>query len=360
MQEDMAVIIEGDRIVEVLPAGKLSMNIAVDDLGGGLLAPGFIDVQVNGGGGAFMNDNPIRETVKKIADSHRRFGTTGLLPTVITDDPKITEMAVAAVQSAIDDKVPGVLGIHLEGPFLDPSRKGAHPANFIRAISHADVKRIVAMECGVVMMTLAPNKVPAVVIEELSRHGILVSLGHAEATAREVRLALDSGARAFTHIYNAMSQLNGREPGMVGVGLSDAESFCGVIVDGLHVDDIALKILFATKPPSRVMLITDAMPPAAGGPESFSLQGRVARRIGQSLELEDGTLAGSIVTMDEAVRRSVQLGVKIEAALRMASAVPAEFLRKSDELGHIKAGFKASLVHLTDDLRANKTWIDGL
>lgn len=360
MQEDMAVLIEGDRIVEVLPAGKLSMNIAVDDLGEGLLAPGFIDVQLNGGGGAFMNDNPTRETVKKIADSHRRFGTTGLLPTVITDDPQITEMAVAAVQSAIDDKVTGVLGIHLEGPFLDPSRKGAHPANFIRTINNADVKRIVAIECGVVMMTLAPNKVPAVVIQELSRHGILVSLGHAEATSREVRLALDSGARAFTHIYNAMSQLKGREPGMVGVGLSDAESFCGVIVDGLHVDDIALKILFATKPPSRVMLITDAMPPAAGGPESFSLQGRVARRIGQSLELEDGTLAGSIVTMDEAVRRSVQLGVKIEDALRMASAVPAEFLRKSDELGHIKAGFKASLVHLTDDLRAKKTWIDGL
>jgi N-acetylglucosamine-6-phosphate deacetylase len=360
VHENMAIIIEGIRIAEILPAAKLSKSMKIEDLGEGLLAPGFIDVQVNGGGGAFMNDNPTLGTVTTIAESHRRFGTTGLLPTVITDEPKIMFQAVAAVQAAIDGNFPGVLGIHLEGPFLDPARKGAHPANFIRAITDADVKRIVGLECGVVMMTLAPNKVAAEFIEELSRHGILISLGHAEATVPQVRRALGAGARAFTHIYNAMSQLNGREPGMVGVGLSDAESFCGVIVDGLHVDDIALKILFATKPLSRIMLITDAMPPAAGGPDSFALQGRVARRIGQSLELEDGTLAGSIVTMDETVRRSVQLGVGIDDALRMASAVPAEFLRKNDELGHIKVGFKASLVHLTNDLRVNKTWIDGL
>ena len=359
MHQNIAVIIDGTTIADVLPAANLPNGLCVEDLGGGILAPGFIDVQVNGGGGAMMNDNPTLETVKQIAGAHRRFGTTGLLPTVITDDQKIIDQAIAAVQLAIAKNIPGVLGIHLEGPFLDVARKGAHQALFIRAITAADVRRISRVECGTVMLTLAPNKVSPQFINELSQHGVLISLGHAEATVAEVQQALGAGARAFTHVYNAMSQLNGREPGMVGVCLVDAESFCGVIVDGLHVDDFALKILFAAKAKTRIMLVTDAMPPAAGGPESFELQGRMTRRVGNRLQLVDGTLAGSIVTMDEAVRRTVQLGIKLEDALRMASAVPAQFMRKDDALGQFKCGFTASMVHLSDSLYVCKTWIDG-
>ncbi len=359
LQDGMAVIVEGKAIGGVLPTSQLPRGIEVRDLDGGILSAGFIDVQVNGGGGALMNDNPTIETVNRIAESHRKFGTTGMLPTVITDDQKVIDQAVDAVHAAISNHVPGVLGIHLEGPFLDVVRKGAHPENFIRTITQHDVQRIVAIKCGAVMLTLAPNKVPTKFITELSQHGVLISLGHAEATAKEVQLALGAGARAFTHVYNAMSQLNGREPGMVGACLSDSESYCGVIVDGLHVDDIALKVLFAAKPKNRIMLITDAMPPAAGGPSKFELQGRTAQRFGNRLQLEDGTLAGSIVTMDEAVRNSVKLGVGIEDALRMASLVPAHFLRRENELGRIAQGYRASMVHLTEDLHVNKTWIDG-
>ena len=359
MLDGMTVIVDGSVIADVLPASSLPHYIEVQDLKGGILSGGFIDVQVNGGGGALMNDNPTIETVRRIAEAHRKFGTTGLLPTVITDDQKVIDQAVAAVQDAISNRVPGVLGIHLEGPFLDPARKGAHPENFIRAMTESDVQRIAAIACGSVMLTLAPNKVPAGFISELAQSGILISLGHAEATVAEVRQALGAGARAFTHIYNAMSQLNGREPGMVGACLADHESFCGVIVDGLHVDEIALKVLFAAKANDRIMLITDAMPPAAGGPEKFELQGRMARRVGHRLQLDDGTLAGSIVTMDEAVRRSVQLGVSLKDSLNMASLVPAQCLRRENELGRVAKGFVASMVHLSDDLHVKKTWIDG-
>ena len=360
LQDGMAVVVKDKVISNVLPVSQLPRGIEVQDLKGGLLSAGFIDVQVNGGGGALMNDNPTVETVKRIAASHRKFGTTGLLPTVITDDQKVIDQAIVAVQDAIAHHVPGILGIHLEGPFLDVARKGAHPENFIRTMTQRDVQHIAAMNCGSVMLTLAPNKVPAQFIAELTQRGILISLGHAEATVVEVQKALGAGARAFTHIYNAMSQLNGREPGMVGACLSDSESYCSVIVDGLHVGDVALKILFAAKAKNRIMLITDAMPPAAGGPDSFELQGRRARRVGNRLQLDDGTLAGSIVTMDEAVRRSIQLGVRLEDALRMASLVPAHYLRRENELGRIAKGFIASLVHLSDDLRVNKTWINGL
>ncbi len=359
LQDGMAVIVDGTVITQILPASKLPRGIVIQDLGGGLLTAGFIDVQVNGGGGALMNDNPTIETVQRIAESHRKFGTTGLLPTVITDDQHVIDQAVVAVQHAISNRIPGVLGIHMEGPFLDSARKGAHPAQFIRVMTEADVQRIAAMACGCVMLTLAPNKVSPRLISALSQRGVLISLGHAEATEVEVQQALDAGARAFTHVFNAMSQLNGRQPGMVGSCLADRESYCGVIVDGLHVDDVALKVLFAAKAKDRIMLITDAMSAAAGGPDRFELQGRTAQRVGNRLQLEDGTLAGSIVTMDEAVRRSLQLGVGLEDALRMASLVPAHFLRKQNELGRIAEGFSASMVHLSDDLHVNKTWIDG-
>ena len=183
--------------------------------------PGFIDVQVNGGGGALLNDNPTIDTVRRIAESHRKFGTTGMLPTVITDAPEVLSKAIAAVKAARAENVPGVLGIHIEGPFLDKERKGAHEAKFIRAMTQEDVERITALDCGSVMLTLAPNRVSPDLIKALTEKGVLVSLGHSEASLAEVTKALASGARAFTHLFNAMSQMNGREPGMVGAALAD-------------------------------------------------------------------------------------------------------------------------------------------
>ena len=360
IRSGLAIVIEGDRITEVVPAKKLAAGLERRVLNGGLLVPGFIDVQVNGGGGALLNDNPTIDTVRRIAESHRKFGTTGMLPTVITDAPEVLSKAIAAVKAACAGNVPGVLGIHIEGPFLDRERKGAHEAKFIRAMTREDVERIGALDCGSVMLTLAPNRVSPDLIKALAEKGVLVSLGHSEASLAEVTKALASGARAFTHLFNAMSQLNGREPGMVGAALADPDSFCGLIADGFHVHDAAMKVALAAKPVGRVMLITDAMPTAAGGPDSFALQGRAVHLVNGKLVLDDGTLAGSNLTMDEAVRCCVErLGVSLEDALRMASLNPAAFLRRDHELGRIKSGHIASLVHLSDDLQVLETWIDG-
>lgn len=354
-----AVVIEGPRITAIVPDTELS-DIEHRQLAGGILAPGFIDVQVNGGGGALLNDAPTVDTVRAIAQAHRHFGTTGLLPTVITDAPRVLHQAFDAVRAARTQKVPGVLGIHIEGPFLDSERKGAHAQRFIREMTQDDVAWLTGLDCGCVMLTLAPNRVKPALIRELAAQGVLVSLGHAEASYRDAAEALAAGARAFTHVFNAMSQLNGRDPGMVGAALSDPDSFCGIIADGFHVHDAALKVAFSAKPVDRMMLISDAMPPAAGGPSTFELQGRLVTRENGRLQLEDGTLAGSNLTMGEAVRYCIgQLKLDLATTLRMASLTPAAFLRMDHELGRIAPGYLASLVHLGDDLQVRATWING-
>jgi N-acetylglucosamine-6-phosphate deacetylase len=297
--------------------------------------------------------------VKTIADSHRRFGTVGLLPTVITDAPKVTTAAIAAVREARMQGVANVLGIHVEGPFLDPARKGAHDPHYIRGLSDDDIKLLANADCGAVMLTVAPNKVPPETIRKLVASGIRVSLGHAEASYTDVHAALDAGASSFTHLFNAMSQMTGREPGMVGTALADDESFIGIIGDGLHVHDVSLKLALKATARNRFMLVTDAMPPAAGGPDKFELQGRSVARVKGRLQLADGTLAGSNLTMDEAVRYCVNhLGVPLASALQMASRNPARFLGRSD-LGRIAPGTLASLVHLDENLNVAKTWVEG-
>lgn len=359
-RKDCAVVIEDGRIAAITAPRRLDAGMTIHKLEGGLLAPGFIDVQVNGGGGTLFNADPTVEGVRRIAEAHRRHGTTGLLPTVITDAPAVLDQALDAIATARRQQVPGILGIHVEGPFIDPKRKGAHDEKYIRTLTSADIDTLGSADCGRLMLTLAPNRVPAELIARLVARRIFVSLGHAEAHGPEIAAALAAGASAFTHLFNAMSQMTGREPGMVGMGLADRRSFCGLIADGWHVEDTVLHVALAAKPRDRFMLISDAMPPAAGGPDFFTLQGREVRRINGRLQLDDGTLAGSNLTMDEAVRYcTTRLGVPLIDTLRMASLNPAAFLKHDHELGRIVPGYRANLVHLGDDLKVMATWIDG-
>ncbi|MGV7216335.1 N-acetylglucosamine-6-phosphate deacetylase [Bradyrhizobium sp. UFLA05-112] len=356
--DDHAVVVEGERITAIVPYAERPDG-AVRDLDGGLLAPGYIDVQVNGGGGVLFNEDPTPEGIARIAAAHRKHGTVGLLPTLITDAPQVTATAIAAAREA-RRLTPASLGIHLEGPFLDPRRKGAHELKYIRNLEPDDVAAIVGANCGTVMLTLAPNRVGVESVAKLSRHGVLVSLGHSEATYKEARAAVEAGARAFTHLFNAMSAPAVREAGMVGAALDLDEPFVGIIADGHHVHEANLRIALAAKRRDRFMLITDAMPPAAGGPDQFNLLGRRVTSVDGCLRLDDDTLAGSVLTMDEAVRYAVNvLRLDLADALAMASRVPATFLRRETELGRIAPGHLASLVHLDDDLRVLETWIEG-
>ena len=357
--DDHAVVVEGGRIAAIAPYAERPRAGRERDLGGGLLAPGFIDVQVNGGGGALMNDDPSAAVVARIAESHRKYGSVGVMPTLVTDAPETMRAAIAATREARRNH-PSVLGIHLEGPFLDPTRKGAHQAKYVRGIEPADIETIAGADCGAVMVTLAPNRVAPEVIRRLVARGVLVSLGHAEASYEEALAGLAAGAHAFTHLFNAMSQLQGRKPGMVGAALDSREAYVGVIADGHHVHPASLRVALAAKRRDRFMLLTAAMPPAADGPDSFLLQERRVARVDGCLRLEDGTIAGSTLTMDEAVRYCVRtVGVTLADALAMASRFPATFLRRGRELGRIAPGYLASLVHLDDELRVRETWVEG-
>jgi N-acetylglucosamine-6-phosphate deacetylase len=359
--DDQAVILERDRISAVLPGNDARLRtLPCYDLQGHLLLPGFIDTQVNGGGGVLFNDNPGIDSIAAIGRAHRRFGTTGFLPTLISDDLHVVEEAIAAIQQAIAAGVPGVLGIHIEGPFINVRRKGVHDANKLRELDDTSLQLLTSLRGGKTLLTLAPEMTTPALIRKLSDAGVVVSAGHSNASYVEVRAALDHGLRGFTHLFNAMSQLTGREPGMVGAALDDQHSWAGIIVDGLHVDPVVLRIAMRARPLDRFMLVTDAMPGVGSDADEFMLQGRrILVRDGKCLD-ESGTLAGTNIGMAETIANARRLlGLDLAQAVRMASLYPATFLGLDGELGRIAPGYRASLVVADDELNIIETWIDG-
>jgi N-acetylglucosamine-6-phosphate deacetylase len=355
-----AVVSDGGRIAAVERADDLPSGVERIDLQGQTLVPGFIDTQVNGGGDRLFNDDPSVETIAAIGAAHRRFGTTGFLPTLISDDPAKIEAAIEAARAAIESGVPGVLGVHIEGPFLNVEKKGIHDASKLRPISDAEVALLSRPTGGKTLVTLAPEKVPAGAISQLDDAGVIVCAGHTNASADCIADALKSGVRGFTHLFNAMSQLTAREPGVVGAALYDENSWCGLIVDGHHVDPRVLKIALRSTPLSRFMLVSDAMP-SVGGRKSFTLGGQAISVVDGKCVNADGTIAGSDLDMASAVRNAVSmLGLDLADAAMMASANPAAFLGLDHELGRIAPGCRASLVLLDDDLQVAESWIDGV
>ena len=359
-ERGIGVLIEGDRIVSVAAENDLAAaDVEPHDLRGAYLVPGFIDCQVNGGGDVLFNDAPSVESISRIARAHRRFGTTGLLPTLISSDIGTMRAAIDAVDRAIEDGVPGVLGIHLEGPFLAAARKGVHDAEVFRAPSREEIELACSLERGRTLMTLAPECVPVEVIRELGARGVIVCIGHTAADHSQTRAALDAGARGFTHLFNAMTPMGSREPGVVGAALEDSASWCGVIVDGFHVHPAALRVALSAKPRGKVFLVTDAMPPVGGTNTRFELGDRTIECRGGRCATPDGTLAGSALDMATAIRNTMRMaGEPLMEAVRMASAYPADFLRL-DDYGRIAPGCRADFAVLDDDLQVLETWIGG-
>jgi N-acetylglucosamine-6-phosphate deacetylase len=361
-RDDLAVVIESGRITALVSDAAPMLGQADEqvDLGGGWLLPGFIDAQVNGGGGVLFNNSPDVATLRTLAQAHRRFGTTGLLPTLISDDVQVMRAAIAATRQAISEGVPGVLGIHLEGPYIAPARKGTHDANKFRVPDAAEIALAASLDNGVTLLTLAPERVPLESIRALVERGVVVAAGHTAASYEEARAGLEAGIRGFTHLYNAMSPLTGREPGAVGAALEDRDSWVGIIADGVHVHPASLRVALAAKPRGKVMLVTDAMPPVGAEDPSYELYGEVITAIDGVVRNAAGSLAGSALDMATAVRNSVQLlGVSLAEAARMASTYPAQFLNLDDRYGHIAEGHHADLVLLDDALQVRSTWIAG-
>ena len=353
------VLIEDGTILAVAPAADCPADAERCELDGDLL-PGFIDLQVNGGGGVLLNDQPTVEGIAAIAAAHRRFGTTGLLPTLISDELEVVEQAITAVDAAIEQGVPGVLGIHIEGPFLNQVKKGIHDAAKFRTLDADAIELLSSLKRGRTLVTLAPELAPPGAIRALAARGVIVAAGHTNGTYEEVRAALDEGLAGFTHLYNAMSQLGSRAPGAVGAALDDHESWCGLIVDGHHVHPAALRIALAAKGADRLLLVTDAMPTVGSDVKEFELGGqRIIADDGRCVA-PDGTLAGSDLDMATAVRNAERLmGVNYETAVRMASTSPARALRMSDERGEIRPGLAADLVLVNGRKEVVQTWIGG-
>ncbi len=361
-RDDLAVVIEHGRITALVSDAAPQLGQADEqvDLGGLWLLPGFIDAQVNGGGGVLFNNSPDVDSLRRLAAAHRRFGTTGLLPTLISDDVAVMRRAIAATAAAIEQGVPGVLGIHLEGPYIAPSRKGTHDASTFRVPDAAEIALAASLDNGVTLLTLAPERVPLDSIRALVERGVIVAAGHTAASYEEARAGLDAGIRGFTHLYNAMSPLTGREPGAVGAALEDRDSWVGIIADGVHVHPASLRVALAAKPRGKVMLVTDAMPPVGADSPSYELYGEVITAVDGVVRNAAGSLAGSALDMATAVRNSVQLlGLPLAEAARMASRYPAQFLNLDDRLGEIAVGYQADLVLLDDALQVRATWIAG-
>ncbi|GFE81647.1 N-acetylglucosamine-6-phosphate deacetylase [Steroidobacter agaridevorans] len=359
--EDQVVLIEGARIEQIVSSDSQWRADATYDLRGQTLLPGFIDVQVNGGGGVLFNDDPSVASIREIGRAHRRFGTTGFLPTLISDDLDVVSRAVKAAQDAIEAGVPGVLGIHIEGPFLNEARKGVHDETKLRWLNEDALGLLTSLKGGKTLVTLAPERTTPQIIRKLADAGVIVSAGHTNGTYDEIRTALDHGLTGFTHLFNAMSQLSGREPGAVGAALDDANSWCGIIVDGHHVDPVVLKIAMRSKRRDRFMLVTDAMPTVGAPNKTFSLQGRpISVAYDNMLVDENGRLAGSDIDMATAVRNSLEmLDVDLPHAARMASLYPATFLGLDRELGRIEPGYRADLVLVDAGLNVLESWIAG-
>lgn len=356
------VLVEDGRILDLLPDSVAPAAEALRLPEGALLAPGFIDAQVNGAGGVLFNDQPTVGAALAIAAALRRSGTVGLLPTFITDDRAATERAARAAMAAAAIPGSGVLGVHLEGPFLSPERPGVHEPRFIRAPDEDDIAFLTGLAAGApearLLVTLAPERVADDALARLATGGVILSAGHSAASLERVGEAAGLGLRGVTHLFNAMPPIVNRAPGLALAGMTDPRLRCGVIADGVHVHPALLRATLAAKPPGTVFLVTDAMPPVGTDATRFNLYGRTIHRRDGRLETEDGTLAGADIDMIGAVRNAVTLlGVGLEEALRMASLHPAAFLGLDDRYGRLAPGHRAALVLLGPDLDVLRVWV---
>jgi len=355
-----AVLADGETIEAIVRRDDIPVDARVIDLEGGILLPGFIDIQVNGGGGVLLNTNPTAEGIKAIMEAHRGYGTTGMLPTIISDDLEVVAETIKAIDAAIEAGVPGILGIHIEGPFLSVAKKGAHDAAKIRTLDEEAVELLASLKNGVTHVTLAPEETTPEMISQLAEKDVVISMGHTNASYEEATAGLDAGITGFTHLYNAMTPLVGRDPGVVGAALADKNSYAGVIVDGFHVANGSLKAALNAKGTDHIILVTDAMPSVGMQDKAFDIMGTPVTVENGRCTYADGTLAGSDLDMISAVRNSCDwLGVSLADAAHMASKVPAEFLGISETHGTIEAGRRASFVLVDGDRNVRQVWIDG-
>jgi len=363
-REGQTILFCDGQIRDICDDHDCPAGVTVDrDLEGMTLLPGFIDIQVNGGGGVLFNDCPTVDGIRAIGAAHRKFGTTGFLPTLISDDLDVMAQAIDAVEMAIDQGVPGVLGIHLEGPFLNKRKCGVHDATKFRVIDDEALALMSRLRGGKTVVTLAPEMTTPDIIRALDQRGVIISAGHTLATYDDACAALDAGLTGFTHLFNAMTPLNSRAPGLIAAALEDPRAWCGIIADGHHVHPAMLRLALRAKQScgnDQIFLVTDAMQSVGSKDKAFMLGGREIKVTGGKCITADGILAGSDLSMIAAVRNAVDfLDLDLEQASRMAGMVPARFIRLQDRLGEIRPGLQADFVAVSAEMTVVESWING-
>ncbi len=360
--ENHALLVKDGTIAGIVPHGTLPEEAQRYHSPATIIAPGFIDLQVNGGGGVLLNENPSAEGIRTICAAHAKFGTTALLPTLITDTPAVTERAIAAAIACQNAQAPGFLGLHLEGPHLSQARKGAHDGNLVRPMAQEDVERLLSakQQLNHLVTTVAPESVTPDQVAMLSRAGITVSLGHTDTPCNDVTPYVQAGATMTTHLFNAMSGFNHRDPGLVGATLHTGALSAGLIADGFHVDPVAIDIALRAKTgPGHIFLVSDAMSTIGTDLKTFELNGRTIFRKDGRLTLDDGTLAGADIDLSASVRFLIEnVSLSTDEALRMASLYPATALGLETK-GQLAAGYDADFIELDDRFHVKATWIGG-
>ena len=358
-----ALIIQNNKVAEIIAEENVDPKTEQIVLAGGLLTPGFVDLQVNGGGGVLFNDNPSLENLKTICEAHIKLGSTSILPTLISDSPEVNKQAILAITDALDQKINGLVGLHLEGPHLARARKGAHEERFIRPMKEFDCLELESLANKIpnLMLTVAPEAVSSEQITRLSKAGAIISLGHTDCTFNQAADAVRAGATCATHLFNAMSPFGGREPGLVGAVLDTGKLFSGIIADGFHVNKTSINLaLRAKEAPGALFLVSDAMSTVGSDQKHFFLNDRLIARSQGKLILEDGTLAGADINLSDAVKYMVNVvGISQDDAIRMASLIPAKVLGVESEVGCLVPEARADFLWMKNDLEIEKVWIGG-
>ena len=357
--DDHALLVDGKSIVDIVDKNNIPENFNKMELDQGILAPGFIDLQVNGGGGVLFNNSPNKESLNTIIKAHQFFGTTSVMPTVISDSLEVLEQCIKTVTEEIKNNS-SLLGIHIEGPFFNTKYRGVHQKQYISTINSDYLNLFESLKGFPVMLTLAPECISSQQLKHLTSLGIKTLAGHSDASYDELDDAIKNGLDGFTHLFNAMSQISAREPGVVGAALHFENTFASIIVDLHHVHPSLIQLAYQLKPTGKLFFISDSMATINHGKPSFELYDEVVNESDGRLVNSEGKLAGSSITQIDAVKNAYQkCNIPLNQALAMASRYPAEYLGIENHLGSLKPGYRADLVHFDSNFKVHNAWVSG-
>ncbi|OLQ88176.1 N-acetylglucosamine-6-phosphate deacetylase [Vibrio panuliri] len=355
---DAALVWKDGHIHAVMPISELPKDIEHQHYDEGVIAPGFIDIQVNGGGDVMFNNDISSSAIETICQAHRKYGTAYLLPTLISSTPEKIAKALSTAEQAVNEKIAGMLGVHIEGPWLNEAKKGAHDAALFYSPTVDDLSQFPWPHNAKVLITAATEKMSLEALRYLQQVGAIISCGHSNATVEQLSNDKLAEVNGFTHLFNAMSPFEGREPGVVGTALSSDHAWCSIITDGIHVHPNSFLLAHRAKPQGKLLIVTDAMATVGSKTNRFELDGQIIEVIDNKLVNAEGSLAGAHIGMDQSVANVIRWGIEESEALKMASTYPA-LAMKANDIGKLASGYRAAATVLNADYQTQAVLVDG-